>query len=75
MTWRILPRNGRYLLVPVDPVEMSDVDSPETALDTTRPSNIKKTKEVHNLDSTSMKTVSISAEQGGDGTEVETKER
>jgi hypothetical protein len=30
------------LLVPVDPVEMSDVDSPETMPDTPRPSKTKK---------------------------------
>jgi hypothetical protein len=61
------------LLVPVDPTEMSDVDSPETASDTARPSKIKKTEEVDDLDSASIKTTSISAEQGGDGTEIEQK--
>jgi hypothetical protein len=61
------------LLVPVDPAEMSDVDSPETASDTAGPSKIKKTEEVHDLDSASVKTASISAEKGGDGTEVEQK--
>jgi hypothetical protein len=47
------------LLVLVDPAEISDVDSPKTALDTAGPSNIKKTEEVHDLDSASMKTTSI----------------
>ena len=62
-----------YVLVPVDPVEMSDVDSPKTALDTVGPSKIKKTKEVHDLDNVFVKTASISAEKGGDGAEVESK--
>jgi hypothetical protein len=59
------------LLVPADPVEMSDVDSPETTQDTPGPSKIKKTEEVHDLDSASVKTASISAEQGGDGREID----
>jgi hypothetical protein len=66
------------LLVPADPVEMSNVDSPETASNTIGPSKIKKTEEFHDLDSASAKTTSISLEQGGygreiDGTEVEQK--
>jgi hypothetical protein len=61
------------LLVSADPAEMSDVDSLETASDTVRPSKTKKTEEVHDLDNASMKTVPISTEQGGDGTEVEQK--
>jgi hypothetical protein len=61
------------LLVPADPAKMSDVDSPEIASDTTEPSKIKKTEEVDDLDSPSIKTMSISAEQGGDGIEVEKK--
>ena len=32
------------ILTPVDHVEISDIDSPETASDTPRPSKIKKTK-------------------------------
>ena len=59
------------LLIPVDPVEMSDLDSPKAAHDTPRPSKIKKTKEVHDLDSASVKTTSISAEQGGDGRDID----
>jgi hypothetical protein len=61
------------LLVPVDPAKMSDVDSPKTTLDIARPSKIKKTEEVKDLDSASIKTTSISAEQGGDGTKIEQK--
>jgi hypothetical protein len=59
------------LLVPTDLAKMSDVDSPDTAQDTTRPSKIKKTKEVNDLDNASVKTASISAEQGGDGREID----
>jgi hypothetical protein len=59
------------LLVLADPMEMSDVDSSEIALDTVRPSKIKNTKEVHDIDSASMKTASISVEEGGDGEELD----
>jgi hypothetical protein len=34
------------LLVPTDPADMFDVDSPETAPDTAGPRKIKKTEEV-----------------------------
>jgi hypothetical protein len=54
------------VLVPTDPAEMSNIDSPETMLDTAGPSKIKKTEEVHDLDRASVKIASISAEQGGD---------
>jgi hypothetical protein len=50
---------------------MSNVDSPETMQDTTKPRKIKKTEEVHDLDNASVKTASISAEQGGDGVEID----
>jgi hypothetical protein len=59
------------LLIPADPAEISDIDSPETAQDTPGPSRIKKTEEVQDLDSASMKTASISPEQGGDGREID----
>jgi hypothetical protein len=55
------------LLVLAYPTKISDIDSPETTSDTPRPSKIKKTKEVHDLDNASVKTSSISVEQGGDG--------
>jgi hypothetical protein len=66
------------LLFPTDPAKMSDLDSPYAAHDTPRPSKIKKTEEVHDLDNASMKTASILVEKGGyggdiDGTEVEHK--
>jgi hypothetical protein len=62
------------LLVPADPAKMFDIDSSETATDIPGPSKIKKTEEVHDLDSASMKTASISAEQGGDGREMDCAE-
>jgi hypothetical protein len=58
------------LLVPVDPAEMSDVDSPETMSDTPGPSKTKKDDEVQDVHSTSAKTTSISPEQGDDGGEL-----
>jgi hypothetical protein len=59
------------LLIPADLSEISNLDSPETASDTPGPSKIKKTEEVHDLDNTSMKTASISIEQGGGGGEID----
>jgi hypothetical protein len=59
------------LLILAYPVEISNLDSPENASDTPGPSNIKKTEEVHDLDSASMKIASILAEQGGDGREID----
>jgi hypothetical protein len=58
------------LLVPVDPAEMSDVDSPETMPDTPGPSKTKKNDEVHDVHSTSVETSSTSPEQGDDGGEL-----
>jgi hypothetical protein len=58
------------LLIPADPVEISNIDSPEIVPDTPRPRKIKKTEEVHDLDNASLKTSSISTEQGGDGGEI-----
>jgi hypothetical protein len=59
------------LLIPADPMEISDIDSPETAQDTPGLSRMKKTEEVQDLDSASMKTFSIPPEQGGDGGEID----
>jgi hypothetical protein len=59
------------LLAPTDPAEISDVDSLENAMDITGPSKTKKTDEVHDLDNTSVKTASISTDQGGDGGEID----
>jgi hypothetical protein len=62
------------LLIPTNPTEISDIDIPETTLDTPRPSRTKKTKEVQGLDSASVNTTSISPEKGGDGKELDDKE-
>jgi hypothetical protein len=59
------------LLVPANPTEMFDVDSLKTATDIPRPSKIKKTEEVQDLDNASMKNASISVDQGGDGIEID----
>jgi hypothetical protein len=59
------------LLIPANPVELSDVDSPEAAQDTPRPSKTKKPEEVHDVDNTSVRTASISPDEGGDGEEIE----
>jgi hypothetical protein len=48
------------LLIPVDPTNISDIDNLETTQDTPGPSRAKKTEEFHELDSPSMKTISIS---------------
>jgi hypothetical protein len=63
-----------YLLIPADPTEISNIDSPKTMQDTPEPSRTKKTEEVQDLDNTSMKTASISLEKGGDGKELNDKE-
>jgi hypothetical protein len=66
------------LLIPANPVEMSDVDSVETVTDTPGPSKTKKNEEAQDVHNTLAKTAFISPEQGGDdeeidGTEVEQK--
>jgi hypothetical protein len=62
------------LLIPTDPVEMSNPDSPKTMHkehDTPGPSRRKKTEEVQNLSSASEKIASISPSRGGDDEEEE----
>jgi len=62
------------LLIPADPMEISDINIPETTQDTPGPRRTKKTEEVQELDNASMKTASISLEKGGDGEELYDKE-
>jgi hypothetical protein len=62
------------LLIPADPMEISNIDSPEATQDTPEPSKTKKTEEVQEKNSTSVKIVSISLKQGGDGKELDDKE-
>jgi RNase H-fold protein (predicted Holliday junction resolvase) len=64
------------LFVVADPVEMSDVDSPEAMLDTLGPRKPKKDVEVQDIHITSINIASLSPAKGGDeeelgGTEVE----
>jgi hypothetical protein len=50
------------LLVPVDPTEIFDVDSPKIMTDTPGPRKTKKNDEVHDVHSTSVETSSTSLE-------------
>jgi hypothetical protein len=59
------------LLIPADPMEISDIDSPKAVHDTPGPSKTKKNEDTQDVSSTSAKTASISAEQGGDGREID----
>ena len=58
-------------LIPAGPAEISDIDSLETTSDTPGPSKVKKTEEVHDLDSASVNTASILVEKGGYGEEID----
>jgi hypothetical protein len=68
------------LLIPADPVDISDIDSPEAEQDTPGPSKMKKTKktketkkpkEVQDVDSYSVKTASITPDQEGNNDDLE----
>jgi hypothetical protein len=65
------------LLIPADPTEVSDIDSPEAVQNTPGPSKTKKTKktkkteEVQDIDSLSVRMASITPDQGGDGEDLE----
>jgi hypothetical protein len=50
---------------------MSDIDSPETIPDTLGPSKTKKLEEVHTVESASVRTASITLDEGGNGKEIE----
>jgi hypothetical protein len=72
------------LLVPIDPVDISDIDSPEVAQDTPGPSKMKKTKktketknpeEVQDVDGYSVKTASITPDQEGNNEDLEEVEQ
>jgi hypothetical protein len=58
------------LLIPAEPMEIFDIDSPEAVQDTPGPNKKKKTDEVQDLSSASVKTYSMSPEKGGDGEEI-----
>jgi hypothetical protein len=68
------------LLVPIDPTEMSNIDSPETAQDTPGPSktkkekSMKKTEEDQDVDNLSVRMDFITPDEAGDeeeGTETQ----
>jgi hypothetical protein len=63
------------LLIPADPAEMSDIDSPETEQDIPGPSMAQKITEVQDIDNLSVRTASITPEQEGDGEELEEVEQ
>jgi hypothetical protein len=58
-------------LIPTDPAEIFDIDSPETTHDTPRPSKTKKNEEAQDVNNTSAKTASISPKKGGVGEEID----
>jgi hypothetical protein len=59
------------LLIPADPMELSDIDSPEVVHNTPGPSKTKKNEDTQDVRSTSMNIASISAKQGGYGGEID----
>jgi hypothetical protein len=52
-------------------MEFSDVDNPKAAQDKLRSSKMKRPAEVQDIDNTSMRTVSVSPDEGGDGEDIE----
>jgi hypothetical protein len=72
------------LLVPADPTDISDIDSPEAAQDTPGPRKIKKTmktkeikkpEEVEDVDSYFAKTTSFTPNQEGNNEDLEEVEK
>jgi hypothetical protein len=69
------------LLIPADPTEVSDIDSPEATQNTPGPSKTKKTKQtkkdedIQDVDNRSVRTTSITPEQGGNGEDLEEVEQ
>jgi hypothetical protein len=59
------------LLIPTDPMEISDIDSPEVVHDTPRSRKTKKNEDGQDVSSTFAKTTSISVEKGRDGREID----
>jgi hypothetical protein len=64
-------------LLSADPIEMSDINSPEATQNTPRPSKTKKTmqakkdEEIQDVDNRFVRTTSITLEQGGNGEDLE----
>jgi hypothetical protein len=65
------------LLIPVDPTKVSNIDNPKAAQNTPGPNKTTKTKqtkkdeEIQYVDSRSVRTASITPEQGGNGEDLE----
>jgi hypothetical protein len=59
------------LLIPVEPVDLFNIDSPEAVHNTPGLSNTKKNEEDQEVSSTLVKTTSISPDQGGDAREID----
>jgi hypothetical protein len=59
------------LLIPADPVELSNVDSLEAMHDTPGQCKTKKNEEAQDVHNTSAYTPSISLDKGGDGGEID----
>jgi hypothetical protein len=69
-------RNGQQdLLIPANPVEISDIDSPKDTHKEQDKPRTKKTKEVQDLSNTSRKTASVSPDRGGDDEVEEVKDK
>jgi hypothetical protein len=66
------------LLVAANPADISDINNPEVAQDTPRPSKtkkIKKPEEVQDVDIRSVRTASVTPDQGGNGEDLEEVEK
>jgi hypothetical protein len=59
------------LLILANPMELSDVYNTKAMQDTPRPSKTKNPEEIHDIDSASVRTASITPEKGDDGEEIE----
>jgi hypothetical protein len=59
------------LLIPANPAELFDIDSPEAAQHTPGPSKTKKDEEIQDVDSRYIRTASITTEKGGNGKDLE----
>jgi hypothetical protein len=59
------------LLIPADPMELSNINSLEAAHDTLGPSKTKKNEEAQDICSTLAKTTFVSPEKGGDDEDID----
>jgi hypothetical protein len=63
------------LLIPADPTKLFDIDSLEAAQNTLGPSKTKKDEEIQDIDNRSVRTVSVTPEQGGNDEDLEEVEQ